>query len=242
MRKQKPSFYFFVATTLLLSVLLVWWLIARMDESTDVHQTNTPQTADKKLPAPEANKPTSRQAELAAAAPAHAKRFEMLDDSLREGYAPTQELGETGSLLGVLDTNYPMVYADTKYERIKGSPLIRFTDDMIWRDGEAFIVKRDAMFDQANHIQETSIALSISPRIELGQTTGYRIVEIPDGTLFTKLGLLPGDVIVDINGMHPDTEQMALMFVNMVAGKQGRTKVTIESRGKKRILDIRAAE
>ncbi len=168
----------------------------------------------------------------------------LLEESLSEGFVPTQEIGETGSLNGALVTkDYPMHYKPSKYERLENSPLLVFTDDMIWKNDEnSYVVKRDAMADQAYHYQEASIALSISPRIEKGQVSGYRFVEIPQGTLFSKLGMTSGDVLLTINGMKPDMEPMALMFVNMVAGKQGRTSIVVEHRGVKRTINIRAAE
>lgn len=164
-------------------------------------------------------------------------------EALEEGATPTQEVGEKGSLGGVLTTDNPMVYAESKYQRLPDSPLLVFTDDMIWTDGEGkFNVKKDAMIDQAKHYQEASIALSISPRVEMEQTTGYRLVEIPENTLFSKLGMVSGDIIVSINGSMPDMEPMALAFINMVAGKQGKSTIVVEHRGQKRTLVLQAVE
>lgn len=252
MRNRKPSFYFFITTILLLASFIVWWFVAnsrtsalneQSSKSDILEDASAHEVTASQVPALEESPATAeRKAVKSTQTPVQERNQDLFDESLRQGYFPTQDIGEMGSLMGILDTNYPMVYADSKYERIEGTPLIRFTDDMIWREGETFVVKRDAMSDQARHIQETSIALSVAPRIEFGETTGYRVVEIPDGTLFSQLGILPGDVILTVNDSKPDTEQMALMFVNMVAGKQGKTKLTIESRGKKRTLDIRASE
>ncbi|MFA5623888.1 MAG: hypothetical protein WC966_02365 [Bradymonadales bacterium] len=160
-------------------------------------------------------------------------------ESLEKGYIPTQETGELGSSHGALTPDSGMVYAESKYERLADSPLLRFTDEMIWRDGDEFVVKRDAMHDQALHIQEASIALSVSARIEWGQLKGYRLVEVPEGTLFSKLGIVSGDVVLSINGGKPDMEVMALKFVDMVA-RRGASTVEIEHLGEVREIRIRA--
>ncbi|MCL2325712.1 MAG: hypothetical protein FWC40_04345, partial [Proteobacteria bacterium] len=192
-----------------------------------------------RLPAAASNEARALRVVSEAASP---PPMALMMEALEEGFMPTQQVGEMGSLQGVLDTIYPMVYAETKYERLPGSPLIRFTDDMIWQSGDSYYVKRDAMEDQARHIQEASIALSVSPRIEMGQTTGYRLVEIPPDTLFSKIGMVSGDIILTINGTKPDMEPMALMFVNMVAGTHGMSTIQVEHRGVKRTLTIRASE
>lgn len=162
-------------------------------------------------------------------------------ESLEKGYVPTQETGEMGSAHGVLTPDSGMLYAPTKYERLADSPLLRFTDEMIWREGDDYVVKRDAVRDQGLHLQEASIALSVSARIEWGQLTGYRLVEVPEGTLFSKLGIVSGDVVLSINGGKPDMEVMALMFVNMVA-KHGKSVLELEHQGQVRKIVIRAAE
>ena len=114
---------------------------------------------------------------------------------------------------------------------------------MIHQEGDdVYVAKRDALVDQAKHIQEASIALSVSPRVEMEKTTGYRLVEIPSRTLFSKLGMVSGDVVVSINGTLPDMEPMALMFVNMAAGKTGESTVVYEHRGVKRTIKLRASE
>lgn len=189
---------------------------------------------------PSASEQLHAQAQLKARPEVDRTVFEA---SLHEGAVRTQEGGERGSLNGALTTDYPMVFAPSKYRYLPQSPLIEFTDDMIWPSGEGgFMVKRDAVEAQARHIQEASIALNVSPRVEYEQTTGYRLVEIPENTLFSKMGMVSGDVIVSINGRVPDMEPMALMFVNMVAGKRGMSTIVVDHRGVERTIELRAAE
>ena len=169
--------------------------------------------------------------------------FGKLEASLADGATPTQDVGERGSLNGALYTDSPITYHESKYERLPNSPLYLFTDDMIWRENEdTFAAKKDALVDQSRHIQEASIALSVSPRVEYGKTTGYRLVEIPEGTIFSKMGMISGDVVVSINGALPDMEPMALMFVNMAAGKQGLSTIVVDHRGVERTIHLKAVE
>ena len=166
-----------------------------------------------------------------------------LVEALDSGGMPTQNLGERGSLEGALVTKSPMKLAQSSYAYLPDSPLLEFTDDMIWKEGEnTYVVKKDAISIQARHIQEASVALSVSPRVEWEKTTGYRLVEIPENSLFSKLGMVSGDIVVSINGAMPDMEPMALMFVNMVAGKRGASTIVVEHRGVKRTIELRAAE
>ena len=174
----------------------------------------------------------------------HADETSLYHESIEDGAVPTQEIGEKGSLEGAIFTKNALQYPETQYERLENSPLIKFTDEMIWKNGSdnAYKVKRDAMRDQAKTIQEASIALSVSPRVEMGKVLGYRLVEIPSDTLFSKLGMVSGDIVLSINGRMPDMEPMALMFVNMVAGKQGASTIEVEHRGVKRTITISAAD
>jgi type II secretion system protein C len=40
----------------------------------------------------------------------------------------------------------------------------------------------------------------LAPRVEEGEVRGLGVVRLPDGTLLSETGLLPGDVLVSING------------------------------------------
>ncbi|MBQ9242565.1 MAG: hypothetical protein IJ165_04980 [Proteobacteria bacterium] len=241
---KKRSFYLFCAVIAGLLGLVVWGIVSMHEpeiESLEAELDTGKVEFDE--PVPPALELMGRKHEKPQ--PETLSRFDetKLFDSLREGAIPTQDVGEKGSLEGALVTKYPLVYPETKYERLPNSPLIVFTDDMIWSTGEnAYSVKRDAMRDQARTSQEASIALSISPQVEYEKTLGYRLVEIPEGTLFSKLGMVSGDVIVSINGTIPDMEPMALMFIQMVAGKQGASTIVVDHRGKKRTIQLSAVE
>lgn len=243
--KKSIGFYIFISLVVVLVGVCIWSYVVTHDE--DVVHYDIPKTPDgyiqtQVMPDEEKVSPKSRGGASVEVVDT-ALDGALLDQTLNEGYFPTQDIGELGSKNGALYTDYPMNYKPTKYERLPNSPLLIFTDDMIWKaeDG-VYYAKRDAMADQAFHYQESAIALSVAPKYEKGQLAGYRLVEIPEGTLFAKLGLVSGDSILSINGTKPDMEPMALAFVNMVAGKQGRTTIEVEHRGKKSTIQIRAAE
>ncbi len=242
MKAKGQGFYIFCALTAVLAGAIVWGAVSVFGSDGSVASDAAPQAQD--LPAPRISaKPAAQRSEKSVA-----DRSERMDDaalaeSLRDGALPTQEMGEHGSLEGALVTDTPMILTQTRYNYLPDSPLLEFTDDMIWLSGaNAYSAKKDALEVQARHIQEASIALSVSPRVEWEKTTGYRLVEVPEKSLFAKMGMVSGDIIVSINGALPDMEPMALMFVNMAAGKRGVSTIVVEHRGAKRTVELRAAE
>ncbi len=243
MKKRTTGFYIFCVLCAAFAGVLVWGMTSLSEEP------ETVESAAEEVPLVKEEIPPARailEPERKASGDEGQAR-EMSDmlliNSLRAGSTPTQDVGERGSLEGALITDTPMVFAPSKYERLPNSPLYIFTDDMVWRESEdTYRAKKDALHDQALSSQEASIALSVSPRVEMGKTTGYRFVEIPDGTLFSKLGMVSGDIVVSINGRMPDMEPMALMFVNMAAGRQGESTIVVEHRGVERTIHLKASE
>ncbi len=242
MSDSKKGFNIFIAVCVVAVVITVWAVVSMLSDDVEVQENAVSLNGFADVPEimPASKQPKAHHVE-------HSQR-EKMDDSmlyaaLSEGGEPTQQMGERGSLNGALFTKYPMVYADTKYERLPHSPLIRFTDDMVWKTGENdYQVRYDAVSDQAKNIREASVALSVSPRVEYGKILGYRLVEIPDETLFSKIGLVSGDIVMSINGKMPDMEPMALMFVNMTAGKQRASEIEVEHRGVRRTIHLSAVE
>lgn len=242
MKAKGPGFYIVCVLSIVLVGVIVWDVASSRGTEEDSGAPSVVEErevrAEQRVPAPAPTVAVKR------AAP----KREVMDDTklveaLDSGGMPTQNLGERGSLEGALVTKSPMKLAQSSYAYLPDSPLLEFTDDMIWKEGEnTYVVKKDAISIQARHIQEASVALSVSPRVEWEKTTGYRLVEIPENSLFSKLGMVSGDIVVSINGAMPDMEPMALMFVNMVAGKRGASTIVVEHRGVKRTIELRAAE
>ena len=242
MSDSKKGFYIFIAVTVIAVAVTLWGVLSMTSDDADVQDEAVPVNGYVAVSdiLPASKQPMAHHVE-------HSQREKMdetlLYAALSDGAEPTQQMGERGSLNGALFTKYPMVYADSKYERLPHSPLIRFTDDMIWQTGENdYKVRYDAVSDQAKNISEASVALSVSPWVEYGKILGYRLVEIPDETLFSKIGLVSGDIVVTINGKVPDMEPMALMFVNMTAGKQRASEIEVDHRGVRRTIHLSAVE
>ena len=238
---QKKGFYFFCAILVIAVALCIYGYLSLDQDQPEVQSFSEPLGKVDVGEVPPSTEILKRRLEM--------PEITQMDDalfreSLSEGAIPTQEVGERGSLEGAIRTDYPLIYPETKYERLENSPLLKFTDEMIWKNGSdnEFKVKRDAIQDQAKTIQEASIALNVAPRVEMGKIEGYRLVEIPPDTLFAKMGMVSGDIVLTINGRMPDMEPMALMFVNMVAGKQGATTIEVEHRGEKRTIKLLAAD
>lgn len=245
--KKNIGFYIFFCLIIAVIGVIGWviWEMVREPEAEPISEI-PPEAVNyirTQAPSRDAVKKADRETASLDIEPTRERDNQKLVESLEEGFIPTQEVGEMGSREGVLVTKYPMNYKPTKYERIENSPLLLFTDDMIRKTGDnTYSVKRDAIADQAYHYQEAAIALSISPRMKEGQIDGFRFVEIPDGTLFSKLGMTSGDVLLSINGTLPDMEPMALAFMTMVAGKQGKSTIVVEHKNKKRTIQIQATE
>ena len=242
--KKSIGFYIFIGLTVVFVGVCIWSYVVAHDTEKHYAIPETPEGYIRTQVMPDNDETgPSRQAKASVEIAETSPDKTLLNQSLEDGFTPTQETGELGSKNGALFTNYPMNYKPTKYERLANSPLLVFTDDMIWPTGtDTYSVKKDAMRDQAKTTQEASVALSISPQVEYEKTLGYRLVEIPEGTLFSKLGMVSGDVIVSINGTIPDMEPMALMFINMVAGKRGASTIVVDHRGKKRTIQLSAVE
>ncbi len=242
--KKSFGFYIFMGLVVVMIGVLVWslWPAEDVVSAVDEPVPHGGQTETTKALPVQDETPKRAGSSLEVEAK-HAPDDQMFLDSIEDGFLPTQDIGEQGSKGGVLTTKYPMNYRPSKYERIENSPLYIFTDDMIWKSGaDTYTVKRDAIADQAYHYQEAAVALSISPRLKDGQINGFRFVEIPDNTLFAKLGMTSGDVLISINDTIPDMEPMALTFMTMVAGRQGRSTIVVEHKGQKRTIQIQAAE
>src|SRR3990172_942286 len=62
---------------------------------------------------------------------------------------------------------------------------------------------RSGFVARARLEKEIPVILSetdLTPRVEDGEVRGLRVARLPDGTLLSESGLLPGDILVSING------------------------------------------
>ncbi len=200
-------------------------------------------------------KPPTVQTDHHPASPVKAERFSLNQaqeqdardalrvDSLRRGYVPTQEVGEVGSREGRLEMDTK--YEASKYERLEESPLLYFTDQMVqvtpYEDGRLIVAEKEALALQGKNLPECTLAMSVSMRIQRGKVTGCRLTEIPVDTLFYRMGMRSGDIVVSVNESVPDIEQACLDFV-LLALKSGSADIAYERGDKNYRVILRPSE
>jgi general secretion pathway protein C len=70
----------------------------------------------------------------------------------------------------------------------------------------------------------------LSPRVDGGESQGLRITHLPDGTLLSEIGLLPGDVLLSINDV-PLTSLSALTGIFPQLRSESEIRLIVERRG-----------
>jgi type II secretory pathway component PulC len=71
---------------------------------------------------------------------------------------------------------------------------------------------------------------NLTPRVEDGEIRGLSVSRLPDGTLLSECGLLPGDVLVSING-EPLVGVEALFGLIARLADQEEIRVVVRRRG-----------
>jgi len=94
-------------------------------------------------------------------------------------------------------------------------------------------VQENATFEEPslrNVVTENSASLTqvfrMAPHMEGGQMLGFRLNPGRDRELFDALGLLPGDVVTEINGITLDSTDKALQVFEAL-GESTQASVTI---------------
>jgi general secretion pathway protein C len=70
----------------------------------------------------------------------------------------------------------------------------------------------------------------LSPRVEGGEAQGIQITHLPDGTLLSEIGLLPGDVLLSVNDV-PLTSLSALTSIFPQLRSKSEIRLIVERRG-----------
>jgi general secretion pathway protein C len=70
----------------------------------------------------------------------------------------------------------------------------------------------------------------ISPRTDEEESQGLQITHLPDGTLLSEIGLLPGDVLISVNEV-PLTSMSALTGLLPQLRSESEIRVLLERRG-----------
>lgn len=79
--------------------------------------------------------------------------------------------------------------------------------------------------------------MRLTPRVEEGEVRGLSLERLPDGTLLSESGLLPGDVLLSLNGepLHSLTELWGLL-ARLAAEDVDELRLVVERRGEERRL------
>ncbi len=89
-----------------------------------------------------------------------------------------------------------------------------------------FSIPRSTIDRYTKNMGETLKNISITPVIEQGSTTGFRVNSLADGTLFALLGLQKGDIITDIDNKPINSHASA--FTAYQAGlRRSAIKITV---------------
>jgi general secretion pathway protein C len=70
----------------------------------------------------------------------------------------------------------------------------------------------------------------ISPRVDEGESQGLQITHLPDGTLLSEIGLLPGDVLLSVNDV-PLTSMSALTGLFPQLRSESEIRLIVERQG-----------
>jgi type II secretory pathway component PulC len=70
----------------------------------------------------------------------------------------------------------------------------------------------------------------LTPRVEDGVVRGLRITRLPDGTILSEAGLLPGDVLIRIDDTPVDSTR-ALVGLYRQVSSEDEIRVVVERRG-----------
>ena len=75
------------------------------------------------------------------------------------------------------------------------------------------------------------------PAFERGRSVGFKLFSIRDGSLFKRIGMENGDVVVAINDLPMDTPDRALALLETLRTATS-LKVSLRRRGKPMRLDL----
>ena len=102
--------------------------------------------------------------------------------------------------------------------------------------GEPVRVHRDELqASQASY--EMARGARVVPAFERGRSVGFKLFSIRDGSLFKRIGMENGDVVVAINDLPMDTPDRALALLETLRTATS-LKVSLRRRGKPMRLDL----
>ncbi|MGB9642752.1 MAG: hypothetical protein ACP5JO_02080 [Candidatus Ratteibacteria bacterium] len=88
-------------------------------------------------------------------------------------------------------------------------------------------INLSALIDQVRNDPSAFSNISVTPYIEEGRVGGFTVNRIPEGGMYSQIGLQPGDVIKRINGTLIDSLSKAYAVYNNIINSQTKL-VTVE--------------
>jgi general secretion pathway protein C len=105
-------------------------------------------------------------------------------------------------------------------------------------DSPDYTIDRDEFTSAMGRFSELSKQVRLRPYINLGQPQGVILEEIDPASVFTRIGLLSGDIITGINGTPIASVQDALNFYRRLSAA-GDVSLDILRGGQKETIDYR---
>ncbi|OIP43680.1 MAG: hypothetical protein AUK47_02195 [Deltaproteobacteria bacterium CG2_30_63_29] len=119
------------------------------------------------------------------------------------------------------------------------TPFIRVDDSMVQageREG-SFLIDKEVAKTQAEFTGKLAEGMGLAEQLENGDNLGFRIGSIAPGSLFEKVGMQGGDIILSVDGQRPETKEQAAGFVTDLA-MEGEVIVEIDRRGERRQVKL----
>ena len=138
-----------------------------------------------------------------------------------------------------IETNSSAARSAKQVREMGSSSVLRVPAGQIREEGGEVFVDRELVQRQADSYHKLADDLKIQPMASGGELQGFRLGEVPEGTLFSGSGLRAGDVIVGVNGARPRDEESAMRFVEDLARK-GEVMVEVDRRGQRKQIRLRA--
>lgn len=119
------------------------------------------------------------------------------------------------------------------------TPFIRVDDSMVNAGTQEgmFVVNRDVAKTQAEFVGKLADGMGLAEQLDNGEKLGFRVGSIAPGSLFEKVGIQGGDIIVSVDGARPETKEQAVGFVSDLA-REGEVIVEIDRRGERRKVKL----
>ena len=108
------------------------------------------------------------------------------------------------------------------------------TDTWLSREFERTVTEERLTKEMPVILSETGL----SPRADGGESQGLQITHLPDGTLLSEIGLLPGDVLLSVNDV-PLTSMSALTGLFPRLRSESEIRLIVERQGQTLGLEYR---